>query len=47
MTDKQFNGFLRLLIRNLKTVQKNIDNKELAEKELLSIINDLQATIES
>lgn len=45
MTDKQFNGFLRLLIKNLNEVQTEteLDKKDELLKE---IIADLQKTIE-
>ncbi|MFR1138542.1 MULTISPECIES: hypothetical protein [Anaerococcus] len=45
MTDKQFNGFLRQLIKNLKTANEN-KNEEEKTKEIKEIIEDLQKTIE-
>ena len=45
MTDKQFNGFLRQLIKNLKTANEN-NNEEEKTKEIKEIIEDLQKTIE-
>ncbi len=44
MTDKQFNGFLRQLIKNLK--KANEQNDEVKTKEINEIIDDLQQTIE-
>ena len=45
MTDKQFNGFLRQLIKNLKKANENEDEKERKE-EIDGIIDDLQKTLE-
>nr|DAM61541.1 MAG TPA: hypothetical protein [Caudoviricetes sp.] len=45
MTDKQFNGFLRQLIKNLKNAVENDDEEE-KTKEIEEIIEDLQKTIE-
>lgn len=45
MTDKQFNGFLRQLIKNLKTANKNKNEEEKTE-EIKEIIEDLQKTLE-
>lgn len=45
MTDKQFNGFLRQLIKNLKNAIENDDEEE-KTKEIEEIIEDLQKTIE-
>ena len=45
MADKQFNGFLRQLIKNLKTANEN-KNEEEKTKEIKEIIEDLQKTIE-
>ncbi len=44
MTDKQFNGFLRQLIKNLK--KANQEKEEKKTKEIDDIIEDLQKTIE-
>lgn len=45
MTDKQFDGFLRMLISRLKTALKETDS---AKKEELfrEILDDLQSTLE-
>lgn len=45
MTDKQFNGFLRQLIKNLKNANEN-KNEEEKTKEIKEIIEDLQKTLE-
>jgi hypothetical protein len=45
MTDKQFNGFLRQLIKNLKNAIENDDESE-KTKEIEEIIEDLQKTLE-
>lgn len=45
MTDKQFNGFLRLLIDRLQETNKE-DNQEVKSKKIDKIIDDLQKTIE-
>ena len=45
MTDKQFNGFLRMLLDRLEEL-KNEDNKEIMIKRLEKLIEDLQKTIE-
>ncbi len=42
MTDKQFNGFLRQLIKNLKRANEQED----PHKDIDEIIEDLQQTIE-
>ncbi len=44
MTDKQFSGFLRQLIKNLE--KANQETEEIKTKEIESIIEDLQKTIE-
>lgn len=45
MTDKQFNGFLRMLIERLKDVKT--ENNEIKKSEKLEvIIEDLQKTLE-
>ncbi len=44
-TDKQFNGFLRMVIRDLKEALAESDSAKLREKiELL--LTDLQTTLE-
>lgn len=45
MTDKQFNGFLRLLLLNLESVQ-NAESKEDMLNKLDEIIKMLQISIE-
>lgn len=45
MTDKQFNGFLRQLIKNLKNANK-IEDEEEGKEEIKEIIEDLQKTLE-
>lgn len=49
MTDKQFNGFLRLLIKDLKEIQKLIEteNKKTSEEKIQEIIDNLQQTMEN
>ena len=44
MTDKQFNAFLRQLIKNLK--KANEEKEESKTKEIENIIEDLQKSIE-
>jgi hypothetical protein len=44
MTDKQFNAFLRQLIKNLK--KANEEKEEIKTKEIENIIEDLQKSIE-
>lgn len=44
MTDKQFNGFLRMLIENLKKANQAKDEEK--TKEIQKIIDDLQKTLE-
>ena len=45
MTDKQFNGFLRFLLKSLKDIrdEKDIETKD---KKIVSVIEDLQKTLE-
>lgn len=45
MTDKQFNGFIRFLIDDLKEVQEETD-AEKREKKLDKILENLQSTLE-
>ena len=45
MTDKQFNGFLRFLLENLKDLQKEKD-EEVQQEKLSKIIDNIQKTIE-
>lgn len=45
MTDKQFNGFLRMLIKVLKDVNREENEFKKSEK-LEDIIADLQKTLE-
>lgn len=45
MTDKQFNGFLRQLIKNLTKANKEKEMEQ-KTKEIQDIIEDLQKTIE-
>ena len=45
MTDKQFDGFLRMLLGRLEDL-KNEDNKEIMIERLEKLIEDLQKTIE-
>ena len=45
MTDKQFNGFIRLLLDNLKDAMEESDEVKKADK-LDKIIGNLQATLE-
>ena len=45
MTDKQFNGFLRFLLENLKDLQKEKD-EETQQEKLSKIIDNIQKTIE-
>ncbi len=44
MTDKQFNGFLRQLVKNLKKANE-VDGDQ-KTKEINDIIRELQQTIE-
>lgn len=46
MTDKQFNGFLRFIIDDLKEIKKSSDDKEKVETELERMIEKLQKTLE-
>ena len=45
MTDKQFAGFLRMLIDNLNEAKKEIEESKKTEK-LEKVIENLQITIE-
>lgn len=45
MTDKQFSGFLRFLLDNLKEVAEETDAKRKEEK-LNKIMDNIQKTIE-
>lgn len=45
MTDKQFSGYLRMLINRLEDVEKEADEK-IKNQKLEKIISDLQKTIE-
>lgn len=45
MTDKQFNGFLRMLLDRLEEL-KNEDNEEERLERLKKLIEDLQKTLE-
>lgn len=45
MTDKQFNGFLRMLLDRLEEL-KNEDNEEERLERIKKLIEDLQKTIE-
>lgn len=45
MTDKQFNGFIRFLIDDLKEVQEEQD-EEKKELKLKRILDNLQSTLE-
>ena len=44
-TDKQFNGFLRVVIRDLKDVISESDPDK-KQKMLEALLNDLQTTLE-
>lgn len=45
MTDKQFNGFIRFLIDDLKDVEEETDTKKKDEK-IKKILENLQSTLE-
>ncbi|WP_199882850.1 hypothetical protein [Bariatricus massiliensis] len=45
MTDKQFNGFIRFLIDDIKEVQEEKDEKK-KEERLQKILDNLQSTLE-
>lgn len=45
MTDKQFNGFIRLLIDNLKEAKEEKD-EEKKNQRLEKILDNLQSTLE-
>ena len=46
MTDKQFNGFLRLIISDLKRIREKTDDKKEMERMLDQTIENLQRTLE-
>lgn len=45
MTDKQFNGFIRFLIDDLKEVQEEPDTEK-KDKKLKKVLENLQSTLE-
>ena len=45
MTDKQFNGFIRLVLEDLKEIEQETNQAKKAEK-LKKIIENLQQTLE-
>ncbi|MCB7302499.1 hypothetical protein NE683_10260 [Bariatricus massiliensis] len=45
MTDKQFNGFIRFLIDDIKEVQEEKNEKK-KEERLQKILDNLQSTLE-
>lgn len=45
MTDKQFNGFIRFLIDDLKEVQEEKDADKKSER-IQKILDNLQSTLE-
>lgn len=45
MTDKQFNGFIRFLIDDLKEIQEEQDETKRRER-LQKILDNLQSTLE-
>lgn len=45
MTDKQFNGFIRFLIDDLKEVKEETDEKK-KNQRLEKILDNLQSTLE-
>lgn len=45
MTDKQFNGFIRFLIDDLKEAQEEEDTEK-KDKKLERILENLQSTLE-
>ena len=45
MTDKQFNGFIRLLIKNIKEALKKKNQEEMTA-QMEEILQDLQTIIE-
>ena len=45
MTDKQFNGFIRFLIDDLKEAQEEADIEK-KDKRLQKILENLQSTLE-
>mgnify|MGYP000935385071 CR=1 FL=1 len=50
MTDKQFNGFLRLVIDQMSEIQEMLDKETLKDKEILKkykkLLDGLQKTLE-
>lgn len=44
-TDKQFSGFLRVIIRDLKEALE-MDDMEEIKKKLRALLDDLQTTLE-
>lgn len=46
MTDKQFNYFLRTIIKDLKEIKQSLDDKEKAEEKIEEVLEDLQKTLE-
>lgn len=46
MTDKQFNYFLRTIIKELKEIKQSLDDKEKAEEKIEEVLEDLQKTLE-
>lgn len=45
MTDKQFNGFIRFLIDDLKEAREETDSEK-KDKRLEKILENLQSTLE-
>lgn len=45
MTDKQFNGFIRFLIDDIKEIQEEKDERK-KEERLQKILDNLQSTLE-
>lgn len=45
MTDKQFNGFIRFLIDDIKEAREETDNEK-KDKRLEKILENLQSTLE-
>lgn len=45
MTDKQFNGFIRFLIDDLREAQEEADSEK-KDKKLERILENLQSTLE-
>jgi hypothetical protein len=48
MSDTQFKGLLRLLVRDLKSVKEDVENNDTKEavKQIDEILSDLQTTLE-